>query len=162
MPASISARLKRGCWPYPASFRGKKKPRIVWGIIYGGKVYVPDKDSYVARMINMAGGDYLFKESSAANAAISIESFYAKAKEADIFIYAAFPGNVPSIRAIVNNAPVLGDLKAIHRQRVWSFQPWYNQTLDKNDQVLLDLATIFHPEVFQGEPVRNFQKVPLK
>jgi iron complex transport system substrate-binding protein len=139
--------------------QGRKRPKITWGMIYNGKVYVAAGDSYVARMIDLAGGDYLFKQLARVNTALNIETFYAQSKEADILINSAYAPAVPSIKAMLSQAPILEDLNAVRRGRVWSLQPWYNQRVDQNDQILLDLGSIFHPEVIKDRRIENFLKL---
>ncbi|HBE76566.1 MAG TPA: ABC transporter substrate-binding protein [Firmicutes bacterium] len=140
--------------------QGRKRPKIAWGMIYNGKVYVAAGNSYVAKMINLAGGDYLFKQLVRDNTALNIETFYAQSKDADILINSAYAPAVPSIKAMLSQAPILEDLKAVRRGQVWSMQPWYNQRVDQNDQILLDLGSIFHPEVIKDRRIENFLKLP--
>jgi iron complex transport system substrate-binding protein len=142
--------------------QGKIRPKIAWGMIYNGKVYVPAGDSYVAKMIDLAGGDYLFKQIARGNAALSIETFYAQSKNADILINSSYAPVVSSMKAMIGQAPILEDLNAVHRGQVWAIQPWYNQRLDQNDQILLDLGSIFHPEIIQNRRIENFLKLPAQ
>ena len=140
--------------------QGKRRPKVAWGMIYNGKVYVPAGDSYVARMIDLGGGDYLFKQVNRGNSALSIETFYARSQEADILINSAYAPTLPSIRALLEQAPILEDMDAVRRNQVWALRPWYNQRMDQNDRILLDLGSIFHPEVIQGRKIENFVKLP--
>lgn len=140
--------------------RGRKRPKIAWGMIYNGKVYVAAGDSYVAKMIDLAGGDYLFKQLVRGNTVLNIETFYTQSKNADILVNSAYAPMIPSIQAMVSQAPILADLNAVRRGRVWSMQPWYNQRVDQNDQILLDLASIFHPEAIKNRRLENFLKLP--
>jgi ABC-type Fe3+-hydroxamate transport system, periplasmic component len=138
--------------------QGKRRPKIAWGMIYNGKAYVPAADSYVAKMIRLAGGDYIFKQLVRANSALSIEAFYIQSKNADILINSSYASAVPSIKAMLDSAPILQDLKAVRNKQVWCLQPWYNQMVDQNDQILLDLAAMFHPEIIKNRPIQNFFK----
>jgi iron complex transport system substrate-binding protein len=140
--------------------QGRKRPKIAWGMIYNGKVYVAAGDSYVAKMIDLAGGDYLFKQLTRGNTALNIETFYAQSKNADILVNSAYAPAVPSIKAMLSQAPILEDLNAVRRGQVWSMQPWYNQRVDQNDQILLDLGSMFHPEVIKDRRIENFLKLP--
>ncbi|WP_169719339.1 ABC transporter substrate-binding protein [Desulfovirgula thermocuniculi] len=57
---------------------GGPKPKVVWGSILKGKVYVPAGNSYAAKMIEMAGGEYVFKDlggSSMGSVNIALEEF---------------------------------------------------------------------------------------
>jgi iron complex transport system substrate-binding protein len=140
--------------------QGRKRPRIAWGMIYHGKVYVAAGDSYIAKMIDLAGGDYLFKQLTRANTALNIETFYARSKDADILVNSAYASVAPSMKAMLSQAPILKDLKAVRRGEVWALQPWYNQRVDQNDRILLDLGAMFHPRVIPNRRIENFLKLP--
>jgi len=152
------------------SLKGKvgsgQRPRVVWGSIFKGKVYVPAGGSYVARMIDLAGGDYAFKDLEAnkgGSVTISLEEFYARSKEADIFIYASSPNyGVSSLEKLVQQGPVLADIKSVKENKVWAFQPWYYQSLDKTAEQIEDLAAILHPASFAGYQIKHFLLLPPK
>ncbi len=136
----------------------KVQPKVLWGLVYQGKVYVPDADSYVAKMIERAGGDYLFKDKKG-EGAITLEEFYARGKDADVFIYDTRTG-ITSIAKITEQGKVLADLKTIKEGKVWTFQPWYWQSIDKTDEIIADLGAIFHPDIFPDTELKQFLKVP--
>ena len=142
----------------------KTRPRVLWGFISGrGIVYVPRADTYVARMILMAGGHYMFMNiRQTGSASITLEQFYARGKDADIYMS---PGTLPqygitSIKKLVTVYPMLRDFRSIKRGNVWCFQPWYWESIDKTDEIIEDLAAIFHPELFPGHRPRYFLKLP--
>ena len=141
----------------------ENRPKVAWGVIYNGKVYIPGSRSFVARMIEMAGGEFVFKTLSTERGSIGItmEDFFAHSKAADVLIYASFPQYVRSIGAIIRIAPVLAGVKPIQTKKVWVLQPWYNQQQDQTDQVLVDLISIFYPEEFPGYTLKNFLQLPL-
>ena len=142
----------------------KVKPKVLWGSFSQGKVYVPRADSYVAKMIAMAGGDYLFKDQAGTgSAAITLEEFYARGKEADIYISSTSPNyGVTSIQKIIEQGEVLSGLNTVKEGKVWCFQPWYWQALDKTDEQIEDLAAIIHPELYPGYKLKHFLKLPEK
>ncbi len=143
--------------------RGLPRPKVLWSMIYDGKVYVPSSDSFVARMIQQAGGEYLIRTrqrgGNLGNINISLEEFYQLARRADIYISPTFPTVTPNIAALVQNAPVLAELAVIKQKRVWCLQPWYNQLLDRSDEVVADLAALCHPEAFPQTRLRHFVKL---
>ena len=67
---------------------------------------------------------------------------------------------VTSIAKIIEQGKVLADLKTIKEGKVWCFQPWFYQVLDKTDEMITDLATIFHPELFPNAELKQFMKLP--
>lgn len=138
----------------------KEKPKVLWGMMYEGKVYVPDGDSYVAKMIEMAGGDYLFKDKKGGGT-ITLEEFYARGKEADVYISDTLPQyGVTSIAKITEQAKVLEELEIIKEGKVWCYQPWYYESLDKTDEIIADLGAIFYPDLFKNTELKHFMKLP--
>lgn len=154
----IAQRVKR----LHNKLRPLKKPKIAWGMIYNGKAFVPGNQSFAAQMITLAGGDNVFADSvnGVSSIEVSMEQFYMKAREADIFIYAVFPAFASSLNAIQVETPLLGEIKAFRSQKVWCLQPWYNQLLDKTDEIIFDLAHIFHPDLNNQYRVKHFKKIP--
>ncbi|SHF26455.1 iron complex transport system substrate-binding protein [Desulfofundulus australicus DSM 11792] len=143
------------------------RPKVLWGSIFKGKVYVPAGNSYVARMIEMAGGDYVFKDlggSATGNANITLEEFYARGKDADIFIIPFSPQStgITSIAKLLEQAPVLADIKPVKEKRIWCVQPWYYQSMDKTDEQIEDLAAMFYPVSWSGYQPRHFMSLPEK
>jgi len=138
----------------------KAKPKVLWGQIYQGKVFAPAGDTYVAKMIELAGGDYLFKDLKGSGT-VTLEEFYARGKSADVYISSTLPNyGVTSIAKVVEQAKVLEDLPVIKKGNVWCFQPWYYQALDKTDEMIADLAAIFHPDLFPGVEIKHHLKLP--
>lgn len=139
----------------------EKKPSVLWGSIFAGKCYVPANDSYVAKEIALAGGDYLFTNlKGTGSAIITPEELYAKGKKADIFIYSSWPPYIKSVKQIVKANPNLADIKPIREGKVWCFQPWYYQSIDKTDDIVEDLAALFYPSLFAEHKLKYFQKLP--
>jgi iron complex transport system substrate-binding protein len=136
---------------------------VLWASIFMGKCYVSGADSYVAKMIDMAGGNYLFKDLAGSGASsISLEELYVRGKNCNVFIYASTPPYINSINEIVDNGPVLADLPVIKAGEVYCFQPWFYQISDKPDEIVQDLAYIFHPSRFPGYQLKHFQLLPAK
>lgn len=139
--------------------KAKKRPKVLWGLIYQGKAYVSAGDSYVAKMIELAGGDYIFKDNKGTgSSSITFEEFYARGKDADVFIHASILSE--KISDIIDQSKILADLPTIKEGKVWDFQPWYWQSVDKTDEIIEDLAAIFYPELFPNHQLRHFKKVP--
>lgn len=143
------------------------KPKVLWGSIFKGKVYVPTGNSYVAKMIEMAGGDYVFKdlgglETGSAN--ITLEEFYARGKDADIFVCPFSPSQtgITFVARLVEQAPVLADIKPVKENRIWCAQLWYWQSMDKTDEQVEDLAAMFHPTSWADYQPKHFLKLPVK
>jgi len=146
----------------------KVNPKVLWGGIHGGKykgkVYVPNGDSYVAKMIAMGGGDYIFKElKGASSSPIGIEEFYARGKDADVFISSTRPiDGATSLEKLCAREEILSGIKPVKEGRIWCFQDWYWDVMDKTDEQIEDLAAIFHPELYPGYELKHFLRLPEK
>jgi iron complex transport system substrate-binding protein len=135
---------------------------VLWASIFMGNCYVSGGESYVAKMVEMAGGNYIFKDlAGSAASSISLEELYARGKDCNVFIYASTPPYINSIKEIVDNGPVLADLPIIKSGEVYCFQPWFYQISDKPDEIVQDLAYIFHPSRFPGYQLKHFQLLPV-
>ncbi len=134
---------------------------VLWASIFMGNCYVSGGESYVAKMIDMAGGEYVFKDLAGSRASsISLEELYARGKNCNVFIYASTPPYINSIKEIVDNSPILADLPTITSGEVYCFQPWFYQISDKPDEIVQDLAYIFHPSRFPGYKLKHFMLLP--
>lgn len=82
---------------------------------------VREGDDYIAQMINMAGGSYVFADlkdesSNLATVNLPLETFYAEAKDADILIYnGAIEGEVKTLDELTAKCAMLADFKAVQQ-----------------------------------------------
>ncbi|MBQ3664630.1 MAG: ABC transporter substrate-binding protein [Lachnospiraceae bacterium] len=89
-----------------------------------GVVNVRKSGDYIAKMIEMAGGTYLFDNLTDENALstmnIQMEEFIEKATDADYLIYnSSIDGNVYTIEELLGKCPELKDSKAVKEGNVW-------------------------------------------
>ena len=93
------------------------KSVAVFYITSKGKLYVRNAGDYLAQMVNIAGGNYIFSDlnpDKTGTQELGIESFYEKAKDADYIIYVWNLGGKPSTMAdFTSYNSVLSDLKAV-------------------------------------------------
>lgn len=146
---------------------GLKEPKVVWGSSYKGTVYVPNAGSYVGKWIDMAGGDYVFKDvgvGSSSSTQISMEDFYAKAKDADVLIYSSTINYLakPTIEGIVKDNPLFADMKAVKSGNVWVYAADWWESIPETNLFVEDIASVFHPEVFEGHKSAKLVKLPKK
>lgn len=90
-----------------------------------GLVQVRQSSDYIPKMIELAGGKYIFEnvgdpESSRSTMNMQIEEFYDGAKDADFIIYnSSIDGGVNSIEELLDKCAVLEDFKAVKEGNVW-------------------------------------------
>lgn len=138
------------------------KPKVVWASIWKGIVYVTGADSYVAKQISDAGGDYMFADYGDTTAGITMEEFYSVAKDADILVYAssAMWMTNPTTEGIVELAPVLAEMKAVKDGNVYAFNDDYFTAAYKGARAVKDLAAIFHPGLYDDWSIESYVVLP--
>ena len=90
-----------------------------------GSVNVRKSSDYVPKMIELAGGKYIFEnlgdaESKSSSTNMQIEEFYAGAKAADYLIYnSTVDGEIGSMDELLSKSDLLKDFKAVKEGHVW-------------------------------------------
>lgn len=80
---------------------------------------------YVTKMIELAGGNYIFKdlgdrESATSTVKLEMEKFYVAAKDADYIIYnSTIGGEISSLEELISKNSLLKDFKAVQNGNVW-------------------------------------------
>ena len=102
-----------------------------------GYAYVRKSDDYIAKMIELAGGNYIFEDLGDSENALStmnmlMEEFYARAKDADYIIYnSTIDGNLASIDDLLAKNSLFADFKAVKDGNVWCIgKNLYQDTMD--------------------------------
>ncbi len=115
-----------------------------------GSVNVRRSTDYIPKMIELAGGKYIFehlgedgKHSSTIN--MQMEEFYAGAKDADYLIYnSTIDGELKSVSELLEKAPVLKDFKAVKSGNVWCTTKNLYQESMSVGPMLEDIYSIFN------------------
>ena len=90
-----------------------------------GAANVRKSNDYVSKMIELAGGEYIFHDPAEDDNALStmnmqMEEFYAKAKDADYIIYnSTIDGELGSIDELLSKSSLLADFKAVKDGNAW-------------------------------------------
>ena len=105
-------------------------------ITSNGLVQVRQSSDYVPKMIELAGGKYVFEnlgdaETKRSTMNMQVEEFYNGAKDADFLIYnSSIDGGVSSREALLDKCEVLADFKAVQEGNVWcTTNDMYQQSL---------------------------------
>ena len=107
-----------------------------------GSANVRKSNDYVAKMIEMAGGTYIFSDLGNDNALstmnMQMEMFYTGAKDADIIIYnSTIDRELHSIDELLAKSPRLADFKAVRNGDVWcTGQNLFQSTMGLGDMIL--------------------------
>lgn len=135
-------------------------PSVMLNVPYGDSWFMPPADSYMARLISDAGGDYIFKkETGNRSVPIDIEEAYILASQADIWLNLDATRSLDHLKA---KCPKFSDIRCVHNGDVYNNTRRSNQdggndffesAVVNPDLVLRDLTGIFHPELIRDEPV---------
>lgn len=120
-------------------------------ITANGAANVRKSTDYVAKMLELAGGKYIFDDLTDDDARstmnIQMESFYAGAKDADVLIYnSTIDGELQTLDELLAKSPLLADFKAVKNGNVWCTE----QSLFQSAMGLGGMIQDFHA-VFTGE-----------
>jgi len=121
-------------------------------ITSGETVNVRKSGDYVPRMIELAGGTYIFKDlgedgSASSTVNMQMEEFYASAKDADYLIYnSTIDGGVDSIEELLEKSSLLKDFKAVKEGRVFVTSRNLYQDSMKLGTVIMDIHTMLTME----------------
>ena len=104
---------------------GDEKSVAFFYITANGEANVRKSSDYLAKMIDMAGGEYIFRnlgdeESASSTETMQMEEFYAGAKDAGYIIYnSTIDGELSSLDELLAKSPLLKDFKAVESGNVF-------------------------------------------
>ncbi|MEG1682352.1 MAG: ABC transporter substrate-binding protein [Oscillospiraceae bacterium] len=119
-----------------------------------GAANVRKSGDYVAKLLSLAGGRYVFEDLGGEENALStvnlqMEEFYATAKDADVLIYnSTIGGELHSLDELLEKSPLLKTCKAVQTGDVWcTTANMFQKTMCLGD-MLVDFHTVLtdsHP-----------------
>ena len=104
---------------------------------------------YVARMIEMAGADYVFADltdsgNSLSTMNIPLEDLYAGVKDADVLIYnGTIEGTISTKEELLARCALLAECKAVQSGDIWCTTPSFFQQSMALADFMLDLHAVF-------------------
>lgn len=117
-------------------------------ITANGAANVRKPGDYVSKMIQLAGGRYVFsdlpgEENALSTMNLQMEAFYEGAWDADYLIYnSAIDGELETIAQLVEKDELLADFKAVQAGKVWcTGKSMFQQTTAVGD-IILDIHNI--------------------
>lgn len=125
-----------------------------------GAVNVRKTSDYVPKMIELAGGKYIFDnlgdaQSKSSSVTMQMEEFYASAKDADCLIYnSTIEGQITSIDELVAKNQLLADFKAVQNGNVWcTTQNMYQESMSIGSMIA-DMHAAFMTDASQKADAR--------
>ena len=128
------------------------KTAAFFSVTSNNLVTVRKSNDYVAKMMDMAGGEYIFSDLSdngnnLATINLSLEEFYAGAKDADVLIYnSTIEGKIETTEQLLSKCPMLADFKAVQNGNIWcTTQSLFQESMELPD-LILDMNRVFTAE----------------
>ena len=118
-----------------------------------GSVVVRNPEDYIPKMIEIAGGKYIFDdleaESTSTAPSITMEEFYSTAIDADYLIYnAAIDSPLGSVDELIAKDALFADFKAVKEGNVWTTGKNFYQATDIVGQMIKDVNIMLN----DGDP----------
>ena len=122
-------------------------------ITSNGAANVRKSTDYIAEMISLAGGKYIFDDltddTAKSTVNMQMESFYAGAKDANVMIYnATIDSELQTLDQLLEKSPLLADFKAVKTGNVWCTEKNLYQSTMELDELIRD----FHTVIADGDP----------
>ena len=144
---SLRNRIERG-------LEERKRPSVLLNRPMRGSWVLPGGESFMARLIEEAGGAYIRAETAGSRSVVmDIEGVYARALDAEFWIHQYGWNSLADVRTA---DPRLASLRAYRegnvlnndaRERPGGGNDFYESGPYRPDIILSDLARIFHPEL---------------
>lgn len=134
-----------------------ERPKVMLNAPFGDSWFMPSTESYVARMINDAGADYIYRKNTGnSSLPIDLEEALNLVSNADYWLNI---GTMNSKNEVIKNFPKFKTAKCIEDGKIYNNNlkvnpnggnDCYESGVVNPDLILRDLIKIFHPE-FIGE-----------
>jgi iron complex transport system substrate-binding protein len=144
-----------------------ERPLVMTGRSTRGLFTIAGGRSYVATLINDAGGRYAFADNTAvASASVDLESQIQRAANADVWINGGGWTNLP---AMLDDEPRYVAFKAYRQGQVWTYErrqkpsganDYWSRSITHPDVLLADLVKIFHPRLTPEHVFEWYLPVP--
>lgn len=133
-------------------------PSVMLNTPYGDSWFMPSTESYVARLVKDAGGDYIYKKNTGnASMPIDLEEAYKLTSEADMWFNVGMANSLDELR---RSCPKFSDTRCFRNGYVWNNNlktnaaggnDYYESAVVNPDILLRDLVKIFHPELVEED-----------
>jgi iron complex transport system substrate-binding protein len=130
-----------------------------------GSAVTRKSGDYLAKMIKLAGGNYVFTDlgdddSATGSVNLSMERFYAEAKDADFIIYnSSIDGELSTVKELLGKSRLLADFKAVKNGNVWCTGKNLFQETTGFGQVISDMHRIFTGDTDGKEQLNYLYKL---
>lgn len=140
-----------------SDFENTEQTVAFFYVTNNGTVSVRKSTDYLATMIELAGGRYIFPDlgdDSSANSAVSMtmEDFYAGAREADYLIYnATIDDPIHTVDELLAKSDLFSGFRAVEQGHVWCTEKYLYQATDVLGGMIGDIHTMLTDTTGQTE-----------
>lgn len=126
----------------------EEKTVAFFSINSAGLAVVRKSKDYVPRMIEIAGGKYIFSNlgddtDALSTVNMSLEEFYQQAVNADVIIYnSTIEGEIKSAKDLVDKSEIFKDFKAVKEGNVWCTSQNMYQATDAMADIIVDMRAV--------------------
>ena len=130
-----------------------------------GRVVTRKSGDYVSKMIELAGGKYVFDhlgdpEAKTASVTLEMEAFYEAAKDADILIYnATIADELKTIDELLQKNAILKDFKAVKTGNVWCTERNMYQETTSLGEMIQSFHRIFTDDGSEPDEIPFFYRL---
>jgi len=142
------------------------KPGVLLGLPWRGTWYISGTNSYIARLIKDAGGDYLWSDLNYKDSQpLNLESVFEKAFDADFWLNT---GDVNFISDIIKVDERFRELPPLKKGKVFNNNnkinkfggnAYYSNGVVEPDIVLSDIIYILHPEILPDHALEYYKQI---
>lgn len=136
-----------------------------FSITSSGLATVRKSGDYVAQMIGMAGGEYVFAHladsgNSLSTLNIPLEDLYAGVKDADVLIYnGTIEGTISTKEELLARCALLAECKAVQSGNIWCTTPSFFQQSMALADFMLDLHAVFTGETADPDTLHFLTRI---
>ena len=136
-----------------------------FSITSSGLATVRKSGDYVAQMIGMSGGEYVFAHladsgNSLSTMNIPLEDLYAGVKDADVLIYnGTIEGTISTKEELLARCALLAECKAVQSGDIWCTTPSFFQQSMALADFMLDLHAVFTGETASPDTLHFLTRI---
>ena len=122
-----------------------KTVAVVYFSSDGAKVYARRGGDYLAKMVELAGGDYImadFEPEKTGVGTLTMEDFYALCKDADYLINLNMSAKLYTMEELLDYVPIMEDFKSVKDGNVYVARNRFSQFTFDNASIIQDMNTI--------------------
>lgn len=133
------------------------RPSVMVDTRSGSAWYTPGGNSTIGTMISDAGGAYVFSDlENSGSVPLSFETVYDRAIDSDVWLLKSRGGQCLTYALLESDFQGYAGFRPYREKNIWVCNvdsvPYFELTSFHPDRLLLDMVSIFHPELQAGAP----------